>query len=400
MLLILHLSAGTDFAAPAPWTLFSAAGDALRSGTDCPDAMPRAERVWAIVPAGRVLFTELPLPPVSQSRLDELLPFAVEDKLMSDPAAIVAVAGPARRDQHRVVAVTDKAWLGGALASLAKSGIQPDAVLPESALTGSGNESGTWHAVMPAGQREGVLVRDDGFALAFDFSPGGDAPFALQLAIKEAAARGNGPARLRLVGAEGIDTPSWAAQLGVPVDLLPASAQRLPGGRLPFDFLGSPALRSFAKRSSWRETLALLRPAAAVAALVAALHLVFLGFDTWRLESQKRTIENSMTETFKRAFPDARAIVDPPLQMRRNLETLQRDRGVGRDAFAAAVSRITQLTEAEPGVRVRSVKYLPQRTVVELEADDAAKLRQFAGGRTEALPGTPPRARLTLEAAP
>lgn len=398
MLLILHLPAGNEFAAPVRWTLFSGAGDALRSGIDSPDAAPRAERVWAIVPAGRVLFTELALPPVSRTRLDELLPFAVEDKLMSDPATIVAVAGPARRDPQRVVAVTDKAWLTGALASLKRQGIRPDAALPESALTGT--TPGTWHAVIGQGSREGVLVRDDGFAMAFDHAPGGDAPFTVQLAIKEAAGRGNGPARLLLIGADAADAEAWSAQLGVPVAAQSGAIQHLPQGRPPFDFLGSPALREFAKRAGWRDAAQLLRPAAAVAAIIVGVHLAFLGIDTFRLQRDKRAIESAMTDTFKGAFPDARAIVDAPLQMRRNLESLQRERGMTTDAFTAAAARVTQLVEAAPGVRVRNLKFSPQRTIVELEADDASKLGALAGGKTESLPGTPPRARLTLEAAP
>jgi general secretion pathway protein L len=405
LLLVLHLPAGNDLTAPSRWTLFNAAGHVLRSGADSAESVPRAERIWAIVPAGRVLFTELALPPVSQGRLDELLPFAVEDNLMSDPAAIVAVAGPARKGgesaPQRVVAVTDKAWLSGMLAQLKRVGIEPDSVLPESALTAG--ESGTWHAVMPPGEREGVLVRDDGFAVAFDFSPSGDVPFALQLALneaaKEAATRGNGPVRLRLIGAENIDAAAWTTELGVPVAQQPVDAQRLPATKPSFDFLTSPAMKPFAKRAGWRESLSLLRPAAIVAASIATLHLAFLGFDTWRLDRERRAIETAMVDTFKKTFPDARAIVDPPLQMRRNLEALQRERGASSDPFTAAAARVSQLVEAEPGVRVRSVKYSSQRTVVELEADDAAKLRQIANGRAEPLQGTPPRARLTLEGA-
>jgi general secretion pathway protein L len=405
LLLVLHLPAGNDLTAPSRWTLFNAAGHVLRSGADSAESVPRAERIWAIVPAGRVLFTELALPPVSQSRLDELLPFAVEDNLMSDPAAIVAVAAPAHKKggrggesaPQRVVAVTDKSWLSGLLSQLKRIGIEPDAVLPESALTDGA--AGTWHAVMPSGQREGVLVRDDGFAVAFDFSPSGEVPFALDLTLKEAATRGNGPAQLRLIGAENVDAAAWTAQLGVHVAQQPADAQRLPGTKALFDFLSSPAMKPFAKRAGWRESLPLLRPAAIVALSIAVLHLAFLGFDTWRLDRERRAIETAMVDTFKKTFPDARAIVDPPLQMRRNLEALQRERGASSDPFTAAAARVSQIVEAEAGVRVRSVKYSSQRTVVELEADDAAKLRQVAGGRAEPMQGTPPRARLTLEGA-
>jgi general secretion pathway protein L len=198
---------------PCEWILAGAAGDVLRSGTDPVSAIPRAMRTCVVIPSSRVLFTELALPPVSAAKLAKLLPYAVEDKLMSDPAAIHAVAAPpqAARVRESVVAVVDKSWLRGVLDALAAQHIHPDAVIPASELIR--HDSGIWTVTLSA--REGFLTRDDGFAVAFDYGTGHEAPLALQLALKESAQRGASPHLVRVIsGDAALDISSWRAQAG------------------------------------------------------------------------------------------------------------------------------------------------------------------------------------------
>ena len=49
--------------------------------------------------------------------------------------------------------------------------------------------------------------------------------------------------------------------------------------------------------------------------------------DWWRLERERRTLEAERESIFRAAFPEAKTVVDPALQMRRNLADLQRARG-------------------------------------------------------------------------
>jgi type II secretory pathway component PulL len=66
-----------------------------------------------------------------------------------------------------------------------------------------------------------------------------------------------------------------------------------------------------------------------------------------RLEAQREAI-------FRDAFPDARAVVDPELQMKRNLAELRRGHGIGvEDEFLGKLSKAAQ----ESGGRAKSVEY-------------------------------------------
>src|SRR5690349_24674900 len=108
--------------------------------------MPRADDVEAILPAGRVLFARLKLPKVNATTLRELLPYAVEDRLLADPSHIHAVAGPTNARGETVVAVVDREWLAAMLAILARAGLKPRRAFSESALLAGGR--GDWNLVL------------------------------------------------------------------------------------------------------------------------------------------------------------------------------------------------------------------------------------------------------------
>ena len=364
------------------WILCDAAGGMLRSGTSAISDIPRAHRTWVVIPAARVLFTELILPPVSAARLAALLPFAVEDKLMSDPASIHAVVSPVKRGKESVVAVIDKSWLRALLNALGANAIVPELVIPESELTRC--DAGEWSVSLR--EKEGFLVRDDGFAVAFDYSADREPPLALRLALKESAQRSQSP---RLVRVESVDTSfdtssgaaldsaSWGNTLGVAIEAHAASPahkriSRLlekPGQRI--DFLSG----AFARRGNWNEGLSLLRPALIISAVMLGLHVIFSAFDWWRLDQERRALESAMVSVFKSAFPDARAIVDPALQMRRNLETLKRERGIATDnAFLAQLARAATLIEGDGEVKTRGAQWDGKRLTLDVEARNALAL--------------------------
>jgi type II secretory pathway component PulL len=116
----------------------------------------------------------------------------------------------------------------------------------------------------------------------------------------------------------------------------------------------------------------LLRPAITVAVVMLALHFGFSALDGWRLERERRAIDAGMIATFKTAFPDARAIVDPALQMRRNLDTIKRERGIaGTSDFQVQLARATLLVESAGGVKAQTVQWSGQLLSVELEAGTA-----------------------------
>ncbi len=205
---------GTD--TPFAWSLADARGQALREATTPLAGAPRADSVEAILPASRVLFARLKLPKVNAATIRELLPFAVEDRLVADPAQIHAVPGATNARGETLVAVVDRTWLAEAIAALSGAGLPPARALCESALLAA--EPGCWHAVL--GAERSFLVEDDGHAVAFDRPTGAEPPLAVRIASDEAGERGMRPGRLRVLVEPGLAPPDaalWSERTGMKV---------------------------------------------------------------------------------------------------------------------------------------------------------------------------------------
>jgi general secretion pathway protein L len=211
--IFLPASDSLDASARLAWMLFDARHALLRQGVSPLAEMPRADEVEAMLPAERVLFARLRLPKVSAATIRELLPYAVEDRLLADPAHIHAVAGPTSARGETVVAVVDREWLQRMVQVLTRAGHRPSRAWSESALLAGG--LGDWHVVV--GASRGMLVDDDGVSATFD--PADSVPLALRVALDEAAARGDRPRSIR-VHAEGAvplpDLGRWSAEAGLP----------------------------------------------------------------------------------------------------------------------------------------------------------------------------------------
>jgi len=288
------------------------------------DELPRAEEVALVLPVARVAFARAALPPGPAAKLARLAPFAIEDALVCAPEDVVATVLDEARDGERLVAAVDRAWLAAALAELAAHGIRPAKAIVESALVAGA--AGAWTVVWTGA---GGFVALGGIeAVALDASVDGRPPLALKLAADERRRRGDAPVAVRLLlagGADAPDTGRWSEALHVPVAVA--------GKWLPQDADATaatcPNLLPGMNGGRWRgrDLAASFRPAAILASAILAVH-VALAFADWsRLAVAARAARSDMETAFRGAFPEAKAVVDPALQMRRNVADLRRAAG-------------------------------------------------------------------------
>jgi len=251
-----------------------------------------------------------------------------------------------------VVAVVDRAWLQGMLEGLRGAGLRPASAWSESALLAGGRDD--WHLVW--GPRRGMLVDDEGVAATFDRAPG--FPLALRIALDEAAARGARPASVRVhtEAAEPLpDLARWSSESGVTFSA---------GSRWEVLARGHPAADSiellqgeFSARKGRGGTVP--RAALALAASILALQALFSVLDAMRLERERQALEARREAIFRGAFPEAKVVVDPDLQMARNLAELKRSRGLaGGDDFLSQLGRVAGAART-----VRVVEYADGRLV-------------------------------------
>lgn len=333
-----------DAATRFAWMLLDARGEVLRTDTTPASDMPRAEEAELVLPASRVLFARLKLPRVSAGTIRELLPFAVEDRLLADPAQIHAVAGATDARGETLVAVVDREWLGAVAARLRAAGQRPVHAWCESALATADGPG--WHLVL--GRAQGLLVDAEGTAGTFDRPSPEAFPLALRIALDEAAARGTRPASIRVHALGGAPLPDlgrWSAEAGVALEQgadWEALSRGTPGAGA-IDLLTD----ELAPRRAGLSRLRIPRAAVILAAAIALLQLAFTAAQAWSLQRERAALEARQEAIFRGAFPEARVVVDPPLQMERNLAQLRRTHGLASDDdFLAKLTQAARASEA------------------------------------------------------
>ena len=349
------------------WMLFDGRRGLLREGVSVLAEVPRGDEVEAVLPASRVLFARLKLPKVSPATIRELLPYAVEDRLLADPSHIHAVAGSKTSRGDTVVAVIDREWLQAMLNALGRAGLKPTRAWPESALLAGGHDD--WNLVWSPAR--GMLVDDDGVAATFDHDASAPFPLALRLALDEAAARGERPTGIRVHTEGGASLPDldrWVNDSGV---RFAAGSQWETLARAePHADAINLLQGEFSPRRGARTRLP--RAAVWLAVAIAVLQMSLVAIDAGRLRHERTQLESRREAIFRDAFPEARAVVDPELQMKRNLAELRRTHGIAvEDEFLGKLSRAAQ----EPGGLARSIEFANGKLVVQRGGGPVAEAR-------------------------
>ena len=130
---------------------------------------------------------------------------------------------------------------------------------------------------------------------------------------------------------------------------------------------------------------------------MSAVNLIGLNLDWLRLRREADTVRQSMTQTFRSAYPRETAILDPVLQMRQNIARARANSGqVGPDEFtylAAAFGEAARSTGRPPGIasiefreRALSVKVKPEP----VDPGLTGQLRTALAGRHLSLEETAP----------
>lgn len=321
--------------------------------------IPPAGTIIAVAPASRVLTVRVQLPNARAARQEKVLAYLVEDAVGTSPEEIHALAAGESIDGARVVAVVDRNWLKAAHGELEMQGYSPTRIVSESEMLAADRpvDRRIWTVVCTA---TGGFIHMGGVEhVAID--PIVDAstpPLALNLALDEHTRAGTSPDTIEVRVAEGVAAPDlarWSHTLAMPVgraaDWAPEAMDAR--GCTKTDLLSLlPGRRS--QEASWLDRY---KPAAALAAGILVVHGALTVFDWWRMRAEATALRSSMEARFRKVFPDAKAVVDPALQMSRQVVALKRGSGeVDAGDMVALLGRIAPVIASANG-RARGVKY-------------------------------------------
>ncbi len=331
---------GADSTTPWQWLHDSGA----RGQSDDGQALPLAREVRLVLPAPAVISTVVALP--RRGRWQDALPFALEDRVLSDVEQLHVAAGPEVQPGQTPVAAVAQPWLSAALQRARALGAAPTSAYSEAMLAQP--RPGEW--LLLVGSTEAVLVLPGQHTVALDSRPDQSPPAMLTLLLERTPAAER-PAALRVRLRPDVPEPPalqyWSEVLGLPL---------LRGTPWQHDMPQSAGAainllqgRFAAVRGTGAGvTLALLRGPALqllLASLVTWLLGTLIQTELWAREA--RSLRAQEEAALRRAFPETRTILDVPLQMQRGLDALRAQASGGGD-LAQPLARIAAVADGLP----------------------------------------------------
>lgn len=363
------------------WALLNAQGEMLAGNGSVAELPRTAERVQLVLPAAEVLITRARIPQGARHRISTVLAFAVEEKTASDPDAN-QVSWLGAMGDEQALAVVDKHGLQRWLETLTGAGLHVDDVVCETLLlpVQPGEWSLAWHG------SEGLVRSGEFEGAATDHGDQAMPPLSLKLMLEEAATRGVMPTMLALYTTQRNAIPhampdlnAWQRELGIAI---------YHAGAWDWRTAAPDAGVSLTRqRQRWQGLAGImtrLRPAAWIASIALVLHAVVLIADWSLLANDQRLLRQHMETQFRAVFPDAVAVVDPVLQMRRKLAEARHDAGYTDSSdYLPMIGQVAAAAKSLPAGTLRTIAYEGGRMTLELAATDtlaiadiAARLRQ------------------------
>ena len=331
------------------------------------EALPKMRSAILVYDARDVTLIRAQLPSLPAARLLKAVPNVVEDALLQDVSTCAFALGPPQEGGLRQVAVIDRAWLEFTIGAFERRGIRISEAWPAQLILPI--VEGGWSM---ACVNDGLAVRT-GELEGIGWAAASDPPAridSISSAMRSVSAD---------VTREGRSVGPLTAFAEDSAWLMPIEqagrrcGQTLKAARLPLprnspvDLLdgraGSRQQRWFA-RIDWRSW----RWPAAIATACVLVSLLGLNLHWGRLVQERNQLMVLKERKFLQTFPNAQVVVDPMLQMQRQVSALRASTGQsGPDDFVPLVVRLSRALETRGPDAVAGVEYRDGRLKVRFQ---------------------------------
>lgn len=348
-------------------------------------AAPRAvgRHICVLVPGTDVLLAEPEVPMKAGTKLQQVVPYALEEQLADDIDDLHFAIGKRAPDSQRTpVAVIRRSLMDEWLTSLKSSGLEPESMYTDSDLLP--RNPGQAVALM---EEDVVVVRPPlGSPVTLPVEALGE---ALEIAQQGNAA--NASPELAATGIRGLVLYTGAAEWhqhqakiealrerfdGIKIQLLSAGPLALFGQQLPtaapINLLQGPYAPTTDRTVGWKSW----RVAAILLASLVGLHVAGKAAELTALKRSERTIDASIGEAFRMAMPGERNMLDARRRMEQRLAAAQNGGGPG--GFLPALQAVVEARTAAPGTTVQALSFRQGTVDMKLSARDAASLDHMA----------------------
>jgi general secretion pathway protein L len=362
---------------PASWLVVDPRGNPSGPPQSGPLSLaaPRSvgRRICVLVPGTDVLLAEPEVPMKAGTKLQQVVPFALEEQLADDIDDLHFAIGKRVGESTRTpVAVVRRSLMDEWLTALKSSGLEPESMYADSDLLPE--NPGQAVALM---EEDVVVVRPPlGSPVTLPAEALGEALEIAQQASPELAATGVRGLVLYTGAAEWHQHSAQVESLrerfdGIKIQLLSGGpltlfAQQLPVAT-PINLLQGPYAPVTARTVGWQSW----KVAAILLLSLVGLHVAGKAGELSVLKRTEHKLDTSITETFHQALP----LEQKPLDPRRVMETrLNASRnGGGPGSLLPALQALVQARTA-PSTVIQALSFHQGAVEMKLAAPDAASL--------------------------
>ena len=338
-----------------------------RHGRTAASLLPKADSVVLVLADTDVSWHRIDVPKAPPAKQRAAIAGVLEEQLLDDPNAMHLAMAPGASGGHRAwVAAVDKAWFAAELRGLERAGVQVERAVPIS-----------WPEDTPMGHFSAPFSADASAPMQLTWSDAnGVAAIGVQgaLARQMLAAWGAQPARWSAHPAVAAPAERWLGRnvLVLSDDQRLLQAVRSLWNLRQFD-LSARHRGTLAVRDAWRRfRSSAWRPVRwGLVCLVAAQ---VLGLNLWAWHQQRQVDERRLatTQLLRTTHPQVRAVLDAPVQMQRETDSLRSAAGRAGDSDLETLLGVVAAAWPDGQAPLANLKF------------DNGRLSFSAGGWTEA----------------
>lgn len=331
-------------------------------------AQAQRRRVIGLIPSEQVLLTRVAIPNRNKKQLRRAAPYALEEELAEDVEELHFAFGTQAKDGPTGVAIIRHEAFSQWLDAVKATGMSLQCVLPD--VLALPREAGAWSILIEAGR---CLVRtgeERGFACEPELLPA-----LLQGALEEAA--DTPPEFITRYNCTSA-TPDLRA---LNLEIREGDCQQGPITLFAKGLAEDPELNllqgAFEAKAEYSAALKPWRAAAVLAACWLALAFGARALEVHQLSTQKAQLNAAIEKTYREAFPNAKRIVNPRVQMEQKLKALRGAEGANEGGFLTLLAGAAEAIGQSKDVSVEAVNFRGGRLDFDLTAAGPSDLDQL-----------------------
>ena len=372
----LLIRVGQEADGPCQWIPLAADGlpaGITRTGTLAEAAIEaNGLRVVVLVPGMDCHLTQVKIPGRNRQKLLRAVPFALEEQLINDVEDLHFAIGPALPEGGNPVVIVSLQRMDALQAAFRTANLEVNQLIPD-LLAVPCPDNGTCAvidgdvALVRNGPWSGYAVETDNLGLLLASQqglPDTEATEATE-ATEETEEVVVPPVRIHVPAGS---APPDLHESGLDVeveyyngDVLNVLATGL--GSSSIDLLQG----AYSRTQEWGR---LWRPWRATAALLVAAILmsnIVMRVDYYRLSKEQAALNTRIEDIYKQAFPEAKRVVNPRVQMQQKLDKLERRQGAGGQ-FMVLLARSGDILRSEKEIEIIAASFRAGRLDVDLTA--------------------------------